>query len=152
MVSDTLIHEGNVLEKTEDCYAQDKDGNVWYFGETTAEYDEQGNVTSKEGSWESGVAGAQPGIIMPANPQVNYAARQEFYKGHAEDMFWIVSTDDSAKVPFGSFDQVVRSLEWSRLEPKVIDEKFYASGIGIVREHAAAGGKKDVVLVSFRSP
>jgi hypothetical protein len=152
VVSDTLTHKGKLLEKTEDWYAQDKDGSVWYFGEATAEYDEQGNVTTREGSWESGVGGAQPGIIMPAHPQVNDADRQEYYKGHAEDMFWIVSIDDSVKVPYGSFDQVVRTLEWARLEPKVIDEKFYAPGIGVVREHAAAGGKEDVLLISFTKP
>jgi hypothetical protein len=149
VVRDTLTHDGKVLEKTDDWYAQDKGGNVWYFGEATAEYDEKGHVTTREGSWQSGVAGAQPGIIAPAHPKVNEAARQEYYKGHAEDMFWIVSVDDSVKVPYGSFAAVVRTLEWSPLEPKVIDEKFYAPGIGVVREHAAAGPREDVVLVSF---
>jgi hypothetical protein len=152
VVSDIVTHRGRLLEKTEDYYAQDSEGNVWYFGEATAEYDERGHVTTREGSWESGVDGAQPGIIMPAHPQLNDAGRQEYYKGHAEDMFWIVSLTQPVEVPFGNFTDVIQTLEWSPLEPKVIDTKFYAPGVGVVLQVAAAGDRERAELVSLTKP
>lgn len=151
-VSDTATHGSRLLEKTEDWYAQDKEGNVWYFGEDTASYDEKGNVESREGSWESGVGGAQPGIVMPAHPQVTDSFRQEFYQGQAEDMFWIVSLSRSVSVPFGKFQSVMETLEWTPLEPRVIDTKFYVAGVGNVLEIAAAGDKERAELVSVTKP
>jgi hypothetical protein len=152
VVRDTATHGGRLLEKTDDWYTQDRDGNVWYFGEDTASYDEHGKVESREGSWEAGVDGAQPGIVMPARPKVTDSFRQEFYRGHAEDTFWIVSVTESVDVPFGSFHDALRTLEWSRLEPEVIDQKDYVAGIGIVLEVAAAGGQERAELVSFTKP
>jgi hypothetical protein len=151
VVLDTATHNGSLIEKTEDWFAQDKDGNVWYFGEDTAEY-EHGKVVSREGSWEGGVNGAQPGIIMPAHPQVPASYRQEYLKGHAEDMAWIVSTGGSVQVPAGSFHDVLLTIEWTRLEPGVIDKKLYAPGIGIIKELTAAGPNETANLVSFTKP
>ena len=141
VVKDVVSIKGEFVEFTYDWYAQDRDGNVWYFGEDTAEY-EDGKVVSREGSWEAGVDGAQPGIIMNANPQVTDSFRQEFYEGEAEDMYWVVSTEGSIKVPHGRFDNVVRTLEWSPLEPEVVGEKFYAPGVGLIAERALSGGKE----------
>jgi len=152
VVTDTATHADKLLEKTEDWYAQDKDGNVWYFGEDTASYDEKGHVESREGSWEAGVDDAQPGIVMPAHPQVTESHRQEFYQGQAEDMFWIVSLGRSVKVPYGNFKDVMETLEWTPLEPKVIDTKFYAAGVGVILEVAAAGDKERAELVSVTKP
>src|SRR5262249_3171772 len=85
VVADNLYVRGLLRERTRDWYAQDTKGNVWYFGEDTAELDESGRVTTREGSWQAGVGGAAPGIVMPARPQVGQSFRQENYKGHAED-------------------------------------------------------------------
>ncbi|HYT78658.1 MAG TPA: hypothetical protein VEQ37_05285 [Actinomycetota bacterium] len=152
VVTDTATHAGRLLEKTEDWYAQDKNGNVWYFGEDTASYDEKGHVESREGSWEAGVDGAEPGIVMPAHPQVTESHRQEFYQGQAEDMFWIVSLARAVKVPYGKFQNVMETLEWTPLEPKVIDTKFYAAGVGVILEVAAAGDKERAELASVTTP
>jgi hypothetical protein len=148
VVEDTVSGGGHVIETTEDYYAQDKQGNVWYLGEDTKELDEHGNVTSTEGTWEGGVDGAQPGIVMPGHPEVPASFRQEFLRGHAEDMFWIVSLSQRVSVPLGSFTDVILTLEWTPLEPNVIDRKYYAAGVGLVAELSASGPKETAELVS----
>jgi len=150
-VSDIATHTGELLEKTEDWYAQDSDGNVWYFGEDTAEY-ENGNVSTTEGSWQAGVKGAEPGIVMEARPAVPDSYRQEFYRGQAEDMAWVVDLASPAKAPYGTFQNALRTLEWSRLEPGVIDEKLYVAGVGVVLEIAQSGPKERAELVTFTKP
>ena len=153
-VRTTVIHDvtwradGTLAEKTDDWYASDNDGNVWYFGERTATYDEQGRVESREGSWQAGQDGARAGIIMPANPHPTDAYRQEFRAGHAEDQAWIVQNRGVVRVGHRKFDHVVRSFEWTRLEPAVVSVKFYAPGIGIVKEKDVAGGNELFELVS----
>ena len=142
--------DGSLAEKTHDWYAADNDGNVWYFGENTATYDENGDVESREGSWQAGVDGAVAGKIMPADPRPSTAYRQELYRHHAEDQAWIVQRNASTTVPYGHVDQVVRSFEWSRLEPHVLSVKFYAPGLGIVREKDLTGGDEVFELVSVR--
>ncbi len=151
VVEDTATHDATLLEKTEDWYTQDAEGNVWYFGEDTAEY-ENGKVSNTEGSWQAGVDGAQPGIVMPAHPNVTDSFRQEYYPGQAEDTFWIVSLTQPVSVPYGNFDDALLTLEFTRLEPKVIDEKVYVRGVGLVRESAAAGPKETAELVSLNDP
>jgi hypothetical protein len=152
VVSDVATHDGKPLEATEDWYAQDKDGNVWYFGEDTKEYDEHGKVASTEGSWEAGVDGAQPGIVMPAHPQVTDSYRQEFYQGHAEDMFWVLSLSQKIAVPYGSYRGALLTMEWTRLEPKVIDQKYYVAGVGLILETSASGPRERTQLVSVTGP
>jgi hypothetical protein len=148
VVHDVLHTNGLLAEKTVDWYAADNHGNVWYFGEATALYDEQGNVTSTEGSWQAGVRGAVAGTIMPAHPKPTDAYRQELLRGHAEDQAWITQNNARIQVPYGRLDRVVRSFEWTRLEPGVIAQKFYAPGLGIVREQDVAGGTELLVLVN----
>jgi hypothetical protein len=130
--------KGNVTEDTSEWFAQDRQGNVWYFGEDTRELGPHGHV-STEGSWEAGVKGGQPGIIMWGTPKVGPAYRQEYGPGVAEDMAQIVALGDSISVPYGSFGGCVRTKEWSLLEPGT-ERKWYAKGVGIVRaesvEHA----------------
>src|SRR3954471_19704296 len=116
---------GKVSERTTDYYTQDAKGNVWYYGEDTAELDAHGKVTSTEGTWHAGVNGARPGIFMPARPRVGEHHRQEFYKGHAEDEFRIVSLHARVKVPYGDFHDALGTREWTRLEPGVLDSKYY---------------------------
>jgi hypothetical protein len=151
VVRDVVSVDGEPVEFTYDWYAQDREGNVWYFGEDTAEY-EDGKLVSRQGSWEAGIDGAQPGIIMNADPQVHDAYWQEFYKGEAEDMFWVVGTGESKSVPVGDFDDVLHTLEWTPLEPKIVVEKFYAPGVGLIAERALSGGKEDVQLVKVVEP
>jgi hypothetical protein len=141
VVKDVVKVDGELAELTYDWYAQDRDGNVWYFGEDTAEY-EDGKVANRAGSWEAGVDGAQPGIVVIADPQVTDSYRQEFYEGEAEDMFWVVSVGGSKSVPYGDFDDVVHTLEWSPLEPKVVEEKFYAPGVGLLAEQSLVDKEK----------
>jgi hypothetical protein len=149
VVSDILRRaDGSLAEKTRDWYAPDNDGNVGYFGEATATYDEHGDVESREGSWQAGVRGAVAGTIMPADPRPTDAYRQELYRGHAEDQAWIVQRNASTTVPYGTLHALVRSFEWTRLEKKVLSLKLYAPGLGIVREKDMSGGNESFVLVS----
>ena len=152
VVQDVLYSDGILEEKTTDWYAADNSGTVWYFGERTATYDEHGTVISTEGSWQAGVDGASAGIIMPANPRPTDAYRQESYRGHAEDQAWIVANHQVVHVPYGDVTQVVRSYEWTRLEPGVVAVKFYGPGLGIVREKDVSGGDELLELVRVEHP
>jgi hypothetical protein len=137
----------HTLEATTDWFAQDTKGNVWYFGEDTKSYNPDGTVDTS-GSWTTGVAGAKPGIIMEAHPQVPDGYRQEYLKGEAEDTAWIVGTGGSTTVPYGTVHNTIRSLEISVLEPNVVDEKIYGPGLGIVSEKSLAGPTETAKLVS----
>ena len=151
VVRDVVKLQGEgAVEKTWDWFAQDLRGNVWYFGEDTAEY-EEGKVVSRKGSWEAGVDGALPGIVMPADPVPNDATRQEFYEGQAEDFGWVVQTGLSTEVPAGSYSDVIRVLEWSPLEPKIVGQKLFAPDVGIVSERALSGGLEIFELVEYSS-
>ena len=104
MVRDTVTENGTPVEITDDWYAQDSAGNIWYLGEATAEY-KNGKVTSTAGSFEAGVDGAQAGIAIPANPDPGMAYRQEYYKGVAEDKGAVITVgEEQVEVPFGHFN------------------------------------------------
>jgi hypothetical protein len=148
VVRDTVSVDGEVLEDTYDWFAQDAQGNVWYLGEDTKEY-EGGEVTSTEGSWEAGVDGALPGIVMPAAPAVGQAYRQEWYPGEAEDLAQVLRLDGSATVAGTRHDGLLVTEEWNPLEPDVVEEKSYAGGIGLVLEVKTAGGEERVELIEF---
>ena len=147
VVRDRVTVNGELVEETLDWYAQDKSGNVWYFGEDSKEY-EEGALVGTKGSWEAGVDGAIAGIIMPANPQVGDTYRQEYYAGEAEDMAKVVSLSESAAVPYGSFDNLLMTEEWTPLEPGVVEQKYYALGVGLVLEVIVQGGSGRVGLVA----
>ena len=116
VVEDKEWEDGNLIERTYDWFAQDNKGTVWYFGENTKEY-ENGKVVSTKGSWEAGVDGAKPGIIMQADPKVEKSYRQEYYPGEAMDMARVLSLNASVTVPYGSFDHVLETKEWTPLQP-----------------------------------
>jgi hypothetical protein len=145
VVRDVVSEDGAVVEDTFDWYAQDKDGNVWYLGEDTKEY-ENGKVVSTEGSWEAGVDGAQAGIIIPGEPAVGQAYRQEYYEGEAEDNGEILSLDATAKVPYGSFYGVLKTKDTNALEPGVLEHKYYAKDVGLVLAVNVSGGGREVLL------
>ena len=149
-VDDRAWVDGKLAERTTDWYTQDAHGTVWYYGERTAELDRRGRVTSREGSWRSGVDGARAGIFMPAHPRAGVAFAQEHYAGHAEDHFRIVSRHASVTVPYGAFNgTALMTREWSPLEPGVRDGKWYIKGIGVVREATLKGPQEHAELVSF---
>ena len=139
-VDDRLYLSGQLAERTKDWYAQDSAGNVWYFGEATAELDAAGRVTSREGSWLAGVDGARAGIFMPAHPEVGQSFRQEYYKGHAEDHFTVLSLSASVVVPYTASAHALLTKEWTPLEPDTLDHKLYIRDIGLAKEETIKGG------------
>ena len=120
VVVDRLYEAGKLEERTTDYYSQDAAGNVWYFGEDTAELTPAGKVKSTEGTWLAGRDGAKPGIYFPAKPRVGQSGRQEYYKGQAEDHFRVVHVTPTTVV----------TQEWTPLEPGVLDEKVYERRVG----------------------
>jgi hypothetical protein len=152
VIHDTVFVGGQIAEETFDWYAQDKQGNVWYLGETVDNY-ENGVLTNHSGSWEWGVDGALPGMMMWADPSahVNEEYYQEYYEGEAEDKGQVLSVSESVTVPFGAFDNVVKTFDFSSLDPDLKENKFYAKGIGVIQEVDLTTGE-EVVLVEFTSP
>ena len=148
-VIDTVFTNGELEELTHDWFAQDSQGNVWYFGEDVKEY-VNGVVVSTEGSWLAGMNGGLPGIVMEADPQVGDQYRQEYLKGVAQDMAEVLSLDGNATVPAGSFVGCVVTKDFSRLERKVIENKWFARGIGLVKSMNVKGGTDTAELVSVR--
>lgn len=146
VVRDTVRLEGEVIEDTYDWYAQDKAGNVWYFGEEVKNY-ENGKLKDTAGSWEAGVDGAVPGMIMLAEPQVGDTYRQEYYQGEAEDMGQVLDLAGTTTVPYGSYQDLLITADWNALEPKVLEHKFYAKGVGVVAEEKVTGGAERTELV-----
>ena len=146
VVHDTVTVKGVLQEDTLDWYAQDKQGSVWYFGEATKEFKSGGRV-STEGSWEAGVKGAQPGIVMPAHPQPDEPYRQEYLAGEAEDMAQVVAIGETVTVPFGTLKDCVRTKDWSLLESGS-EKKWYAKGLGVVRTESSSGGVSTLISVT----
>jgi hypothetical protein len=145
VVRDTVSVHDEVTEDTYDWYAQDRDGNVWYMGEDSKEY-ENGQVSSTEGSWEGGVHGALPGIVMQAHPAVGQAYRQEYYKGHAEDIAEVAQVGTTKTVALGPYSDVIVIKEWNPLEPDVVEQKYYAPGVGVIAEETVTGGDEKAEL------
>jgi hypothetical protein len=139
-VRDRLYLDGKLEERTTDWYSQDEKGNVWYFGEDTAELDVHGKVTSTEGTWLAGRDGAKAGVYMPADPRVGQRGRQEYYRGHAEDHVAVVAR-------WGA--NAVLKKEWTPLEPGGLDHKYYVRGVGTILEETVKGGVERDVLVSL---
>ncbi len=150
VVKDRLYLNGKLAERTTDWYSQDRRGNVWYFGESTAELDAHGRVTTTEGTWRAGRDGAKSGIYMPARPVPGRTGRQEYYKGHAEDHFEVLSLHARVYVPYASSRNALLTKEWTPLEPGVVDHKLYVRGIGTVLEQTVKGGDERLELVSVR--
>ena len=146
VVRDTVTEEGALLEDTRDLYAQDRAGTVWYLGERTAEY-RDGRVVSTEGSWEAGVNGAQAGVVMPGHPRPGQRYRQEYFAGHAEDRGSVVAVGEQADAPAGHFGHVVMTREVNALEPRALEFKFYARGVGQVLAVDISGGSGREELV-----
>jgi len=149
VVHDRVYIRKKLAEDTMDWYAQDKQGNVWYFGEDSKEIT-NGQVTSTEGSWEAGVNGATPGIVMEAHPKRGDKYQQEFAGDTASDRAAVLSIRQTADVPFGAFTRVLQTREFTPLEPGVVEQKFYARGVGFVRSIMTKGGNEEYKLVAIR--
>ena len=139
VVRDTVSEDGEIVEDTFDWYAQDAEGNVWYLGEDTAEF-EDGKKVSSEGSFEAGVDGAMAGVVMPAHPRPGLAYRQEYYRGEAEDNGEVLSSHEMVDVKYGHFTSAVLTKDTSAIEPDVLEYKLYARGVGQVLTLDIAGG------------
>jgi len=151
VIDDRLYKRGRLAEHTTDWYAMDRDGAVWYFGEATATLDTKtGRVKSTDGSFQAGVDGARAGIYMPGNPRVGQSGVQEYYKGHAEDHFTVLSLKAQANTPGASSTRALLTKEFSPLEAGVLDHKVYVRGVGTVIEETVKGGNERFQLVSVR--
>jgi hypothetical protein len=147
-VHDTVTTDGELTEDTLDWFAQDRDGNVWYFGENTQEF-EDGLITTIEGTWMAGVNGDKPGIIMKAHPAIGDFYRQEFSLANAEDFAGTLSLTETVTVPAGTFHHCLKSQETTPLETDLLEHKFYAPGVGNVLAVDATTGDR-VELVQIR--
>jgi hypothetical protein len=150
VVSDVVTEKGVPTEVTSDYYAQDSAGNIWYLGEKTTEYT-NGKPKTTAGSFEAGVDGAQAGIALPARPTPGLTYRQEYYAGQAEDRGEVVSVDEQVEPPFGHFTHALMTKDTNPLEPKVLEFKFYARGVGPVSTVGVSGGSKIEELVSYKA-
>jgi hypothetical protein len=153
VVRDTVTEGGEPVEITDDWYAQDSEGNIWYLGEDTTEY-RNGEVTTRAGSFEAGVDGAEPGIAMPADPEPGMEYRQEYLEGEAEDAGAVVTVgEERVEVPFGFYDSgVLMTRDLVPLEPKVEELKFYAPGVGLLLAVHTDGDGGREELVSYSAP
>jgi hypothetical protein len=148
VVNDIVSDHGSPTEVTKDWYAQDSDGNVWYFGEHTIEYEHGKPIDN--GSWEVGVDGALPGVALPAQPEVGMTYREEYSKGEAEDQSRVLALDGQAEVPAGRYTDVLMTEDFSPIEPDVSELKFYAKGSGqAVLAVDVSGGSEREELVSY---
>jgi hypothetical protein len=150
VIEDRLYLSGHLEERTTEWYSQGNRGNVWYFGENTAELPKDGHVTSTSGAWQAGINGAKPGLFMFAHPKIGQTAQQEFYKGQAAVHFRVLSLHASASTPYTTSSNVLLTEEWTPLEPGVLDHKLYVRGIGTVLEQTVQGGSEQAALVSFK--
>ncbi|WP_353507612.1 hypothetical protein [Intrasporangium sp.] len=148
VVFDRVWKHGRLDERTHDFYAQTRRGTVWYFGERTANLNRHGHVISREGSFMSGVDGAQAGIFMTPHPHRGPSYRQEDYPGHAEDVFTVVRRGAHVVVPILDTRHALLTRETTVLEPGVVDHKYYVRDLGTVRELTVKGGSESIRLVS----
>jgi hypothetical protein len=149
IVRDTVTQDGELIEDTFDWYAQAADGTIWYLGESTAEF-ENGEISTTAGSFEAGVDGALPGVIMPGEPVDGMRYRQEYYEGEAEDKAAIITVgEEMVQVPAGLFDEIVMTRDLVPTEPKVQELKFFARDVGPVLSMPTDGDGGRASLVSY---
>jgi hypothetical protein len=146
-IHDKLFTKGVLTESTQDWFAQDDNGNVWYFGEFTTDFSSGG---SHEGSWQAGVKGAKAGIIMEAQPKVGDTYNQEVAKGVAEDKATVLSLNDKVCVTYGCFTHVLKTKEFTPLEPGIAENKFYAQNIGNIKALSVKGESEEQHLVQIK--
>src|SRR4051794_20288119 len=147
VVRDVVYDQGKPSEITDDWYAQDSQGNVWYFGEDTASLDH--GKWDRSGSFEAGQNGADAGVAMPANPTVGLTYREEYYKGHAEDRSKVLAIGQQVQAPAGHFTGAILTDDTSPIEPDVSEYKLYAKGVGPVVAVSVSGEAEREDLISY---
>ena len=145
VVHDSVYLEGELTEDTFDYYAADNLGNIWYFGENTVEL-EDGLPVNIEGAWIAGEDGAKPGIIMLAAPVIGVTYRQEYQPANAEDAARVLSLTETVTVPFGTFVNCLETADFTPIHPEIVENKFYAPGVGIVKETNPDTGEQTVLV------
>jgi hypothetical protein len=148
VVLDQVFSDGKPEERTFDWYAQDNEGNVWYFGENSSNF-EHGRWVRDDGSWEAGVGNGKPGIIMLAHPHRGDAYRQEYSPGHAVDQAQVLGGGGRVKVPFRSFKRTLLTLEYSSIDHQY-ELKFHGRGVGVIMEQALTQSKELSKLVAIK--
>ena len=147
VIRDVVSQRGKVVERTLDWYAQDKQGNVWYMGEDAREL-EGGKFVKANDSWQGGVDGAEPGIIMPGKPQPGDEYRQEYYPGYALDQARVIGSGGPLTVPAGSYKKTLLTVETApKLDPGVAERKYYVAGVGDVKEQTVSGNREEIELI-----
>jgi hypothetical protein len=146
VVRDTVSEHGRPIERTFDWYAQDKQGNVWYMGEDSFER-KNGRFLRAADSWQGGVDGAKPGIIMPGNPRTGDVYRQEYYPPEALDQARVLGRSAGVRVPAGTFRRALVTIEWSPVEPQ-LEKKYYVADLGEVKERVVQGGHEHFELIN----
>jgi len=144
-VHDSVYTNDELTENTLDFFAQDREGNVWYFGENTAEL-ENGLLATIEGSFLSGLNNDKAGIIMKAHPAPGDFYRQEFSLGNAEDYAETLNLNSRVVVPYGRFNDCLKSQETTPLEPDALEDKYYAPGVGNVLTVDRVTGERDELI------
>jgi len=147
VVHDEAYVEGELEESTDDWFAQDDDGNVWYMGEFTTEFPDE----SHDGSWEAGVQEAKAGVVMLSQPEVGDKYQQEEAKGEAEDGATVLSLNEKVCVPYGCFSNVLKTEDFNRLEPEILENKFYAQNVGNIQAMQVKGGPEKESLVEIKT-
>ena len=152
VVLDKSYINGKLAERTLDYFAQDKHGNVWYFGEAAKNF-HNGHFLNTDGSWLAGVNGAQPGIIMEGSPNVGDRYNQENAAGIAEDRAKIINLEATKNVPFATFQHLLVTAETTPLEPGFLERKYYAPGIGqVLAIDLTTGDQEQLVKIIHHSP
>jgi hypothetical protein len=148
VVRDIVKTKGRRVERSLDWYAQDRRGNVWYFGENSSTFKHGRWVHNAADSWESGVHGARPGILMEAHPRKGDVYRQE-NAPNSKDRAKVLGYVGTLKVPFGTFHHFLVTKEFTPLEPS-IDHDYYGRGINELQEINVKGGEGVTKLVAIR--
>jgi hypothetical protein len=154
VVHDRFFLRGKLHENTFDYYAQDKSGNVWYFGETTEEFKDNGLLDNREGTWragkrpQKGAPVSKPGIFMPARPVVGAGFKQEIAPPVSTDEFETLDLNASITTPYVTTNRSLRTKEFNAQEPGVVDNKYYVLGIGTAIELTAVGPEDTLALVN----
>ena len=140
-VRDIVTVDGEMVEDTRDWYAQDKEGNVWYFGEISLNF-EDGQISDLDGSWKAGEDGALPGILIWATPEIGQVYRQEFLLGEAEDYAEVVSLTETVVSNEIEYTDCLQTFEGTPVEPDAAEYKFYKFGVGLILEEDIESGER----------
>ena len=131
-----------LMEQTTDWFAQDHEGNIWYFGEDTVAWDHEDECPSASGAWEAGQDGAIAGVVIPGDPIVGTWYQQEFFEGEAEDRAKVLKLTATVSIGLGTFTNCLGTKEYSPLSPGAVEHKYYCpDGGGLVLINELSGGK-----------